>query len=372
MKFFYKFADSLFSSSVQGNYKDRLRISNIVIIIFVVIQFVMYQSLTCLPMTIISGFYLLLNVFSMAMFHQGKSIFAVLLHYFTTGITTILACLFFGWNFGYSLFTFVMILVFYYYVFVIRDLHHSLNLCTPFAGIHLLIMGFVRFYVYKFGALAPNYSITTAYIVSMINWFTCGILLIYYISLFVYSLQHNNEMMEEKNNELQHMALYDMLTGFRNRQTIGEDIVKMIQYAKVNNKDFTLLLSDIDDFKKVNDAHGHAQGDKVLMRISSVFLDYLPEGAIICRWGGEEFLICIPDNLETAKAYALKVQHKLSEIEFKSDNKNYHISVTFGIQPLDSANMDFQTLIQMADDHLYTGKQRGKNCIAYQNFIWRY
>lgn len=347
-------------------------ISNMAAMVMVLILFVIYQCFSCLPLTIISGLYLLIATSTMALFFQEKYLVAIIVHYLNAYIMTSVAMVCIGWDYGFAAYTFVTIIAMYYYVFVVSNLNKSLRICSPFAIIHLLTLCLIRYYLYLKGPLYPNNVLKYGFALDTFNWLACGLLVIYFVSLFIFSMQKIREQLEAQNDELKRMALYDSLTGFRNRQTIATDIVDLIEDAKADNTPFTLVLCDIDDFKHVNDSYGHSQGDKVLVRIASVFNENLPEKALICRWGGEEFLIALPMNLQDAKEWSLKIQHKLNTINFRTGSDIYHVTITFGLQPLDASSLTFQQMIQMADDHLYSGKHRGKNCVAYQNFIWKY
>lgn len=354
-----------------GTPKERLLPSHNLIIVIIIMQYIMYLAVNCLPLSICATVFLILSLVCYLLFRRGYIRFSTYSLYVLTAWITGCACYYLGWTFGYSLFSFAIIPILYYYIYIMEDLTRSIKIGTIISAVHLICFAVLRLFVYYYGP-AYEYPVTIAYTVSIINWITCGFMLIHFCTMFIFDIRNMKLTLEDKNERLTYIALYDSLTGFRNRQSIGDDISKMITAAKENHSDFTMILSDIDDFKTINDSYGHAQGDKVLMRLATVFLEEMPEDALICRWGGEEFLIAMPYDLESAKQYANQIRHRLAQIEFRCQNQPFHVTVTFGVQPLLSPDTPFETLIQEADENLYCGKRRGKDCIAYQNFIWRY
>ncbi|MDD3008537.1 MAG: diguanylate cyclase [Arcobacter sp.] len=180
---------------------------------------------------------------------------------------------------------------------------------------------------------------------------------------YVFSLTDITKL-KEKSNLLEYQASHDKLTGLFNRNRFDELYSKEIKRAKRYENNLSIILFDIDDFKNVNDNYGHQIGDEVLIEISKILLNNVREPDICVRWGGEEFLILLPQtNLEGAKAVAEKI--RVTIIEKPLTEKNLPISASFGVCQMDENDGDF-SLISKSDKLLYLAKKSGKNIVIAQ------
>ena len=137
-----------------------------------------------------------------------------------------------------------------------------------------------------------------------------------------------------------------------------------------NNIPFSIILCDIDYFKKINDKYGHIEGDNALKYISEILRSSTRKTDYIIRYGGEEFLIILPYcNKEVAEEIANNIKQKLNNNVFTLSNnsKSIKITMTFGITELNE-NKNITSLIKEADDALYQGKTSGRNKVkVYSN-----
>ncbi len=159
------------------------------------------------------------------------------------------------------------------------------------------------------------------------------------------------------------MARTDYLTGLTNRRGMLRKIKEEKVRYKRSKKPFSLILLDIDDFKKINDKYGHDQGDLVLKKIAETLKNSVREQDTVCRWGGEEFLIFLPETtIEGAKTLADKLRKKVEELEIKLLNKkSIHLTVTLGISVFDDPDKEIESILKEIDLALYKGKEEGKN-----------
>jgi two-component system, cell cycle response regulator len=178
---------------------------------------------------------------------------------------------------------------------------------------------------------------------------------------YVFSLTDITKL-KEKANLLEYQASHDKLTGLFNRNRFDEIYSKEIKRALRYNNDLSIIMFDIDDFKLVNDTYGHQTGDEVLKELSKVALDNVREQDINVRWGGEEFLILLPQtNLEGAIAVASKIRIAISEHIFTSHNLN--ITSSFGVSQF-LEDDDETKFISKCDKLLYEAKETGKNKVV--------
>lgn len=170
-----------------------------------------------------------------------------------------------------------------------------------------------------------------------------------------------SERTQELTNALQKIemtAVTDNLTGIYNRRKFDDVLGYEIQRVKRFGEPFSIILGDIDRFKKVNDKHGHLVGDEVLKMISRLLKNNLRQVDILARWGGEEFIVLLP---ETAGNEAVKTAEKLRKLVKNSQN-DYRVFLTmsFGVaEYLLGDSVD--SLLKKADLALYKAKGKGRN-----------
>lgn len=166
----------------------------------------------------------------------------------------------------------------------------------------------------------------------------------------------------DKNCELELLAITDRLTGICNRLKLDEVFEYERSRSERYNVDFSVILMDIDHFKRVNDTHGHQVGDSVLVEMATLITERLRNVDVPGRWGGEEFLIVCP---ETSCKSALLIAEKLrAAIDTFSFSVVCHITASFGVTSYQNGD-DVKTMMARADAALYRAKGRGRNCIQY-------
>lgn len=162
--------------------------------------------------------------------------------------------------------------------------------------------------------------------------------------------------------ELERISSTDHLTKIANRHKLEEDANRWIGFCQRQNLPLSIVFIDIDDFKTINDNHGHVLGDFVLTKLTEIIISHLRSSDIIARWGGDEFVILLPSTkLNEAIAATKKIQTAISETIF---TKNVLVTCCFGIVEMKD-NASFEHLIQKADSLMYQAKKIKKNNINY-------
>ncbi|MBL1321656.1 MAG: diguanylate cyclase [Methylophaga sp.] len=161
------------------------------------------------------------------------------------------------------------------------------------------------------------------------------------------------------------LALKDALTGIWNRQALDEDLEKEFIRWQRYQKPLSLVIWDIDFFKRVNDTYGHAAGDKVLKTIARLFTQATRDADFIARFGGEEFVGIFPETrLEEALSLANKIREKIQNSKFHYEHKPVPITASAGLATF-SPNDTIEDVFKRADAALYRAKEGGRNrCIA--------
>lgn len=166
-------------------------------------------------------------------------------------------------------------------------------------------------------------------------------------------------------SKLQHLASYDDLTGIYNRREGTRQLRKRVQHTHRKNTPLTVMLIDLDNFKSINDTFGHETGDNILIATAACLADNSRANDILCRYGGEEFLIILPEtNTEEALIMAERHRKALTKISVPlSGNKSLHITASFGVSEMRSDESE-RMLMKHADIALYKAKHQGKNRVC--------
>lgn len=167
-----------------------------------------------------------------------------------------------------------------------------------------------------------------------------------------------------QNYKIKKLSVIDELTGLYNRryynQRLSEEVVKALRYKDP----LTLLVIDIDHFKHYNDHNGHAAGDVLLQELAAQMRKYFRRTDIICRYGGEEFAVIVPEtNKGDAKALAEKFRKKVQEHPFKyrTTQPKRKITISIGLADVPSHATTPKALFEKADEALYQAKLKGRN-----------
>jgi len=186
------------------------------------------------------------------------------------------------------------------------------------------------------------------------------------------ALNNRLQEMEQESTELRQaaedsreLALKDALTGIWNRQALNEDLEKEFVRWQRYQKPLSIVVWDIDFFKRVNDSYGHAAGDKVLKTIARIFTKATRDADFIARFGGEEFVGIFPETrLEDALSLANKIREKIETSKFHYENKPVPITASAGLATF-RPNDTIDDVFKRADAALYRSKEAGRNrCIA--------
>ena len=192
---------------------------------------------------------------------------------------------------------------------------------------------------------------------------------IFTVNIDIYS--HDNESfvisftditdLKKKSNLLEYQANHDTLTGLYNRQKFHEIYTKEMRREKRYDNSLSLILFDLDHFKKLNDDFGHDIGDIALKEISTLALEVIREHDTIVRWGGEEFIVLLPEtNVDGAVFVANKLRCAIESLQEEKIPRT--ITASFGITTLVEGD-DESSFVKRADEALYEAKDKGRNMV---------
>lgn len=165
--------------------------------------------------------------------------------------------------------------------------------------------------------------------------------------------------------EIRNLSRHDGLTGAYNHACIVGELAAEMQRSRRYEGPFSVLLFDIDDFKLVNDRYGHLIGDHVLKEVTRITKDNLRAIDKLGRYGGEEFLIILPEtDSEKAALVAERLRAAIDKAAFELDGHRIHVTVSAGVASYENGREE-KDLIKEADDNLYRAKNQGKNRVYY-------
>ena len=158
--------------------------------------------------------------------------------------------------------------------------------------------------------------------------------------------------------------LRDGLTGCFNRTHAMGIIDLELRRARRSQMSVSLIMFDLDRFRDVNDRNGHLCGDAVLAAVGALMRDVLRGSDFKCRYGGEEFLVLLPETpLEGAKRVADTLRHDLSEMAIQWKGEMLTITASFGVTTAMPSEIDVKALIGRAEVALYRAKDQGRDCV---------
>ena len=180
------------------------------------------------------------------------------------------------------------------------------------------------------------------------------------------TLQDNfmlKHQLERSNRQAERLARIDDLTGLYNRMAFYENGKVLMDSCRRNKEDISMIHMDVDNFKIINDSHGHAAGDVVLKKIGEILLQRFRQSDVVARIGGEEFGILLPGTpLKQAVQLAEKLRDEISHTKFAIQDTTIDVSASFGVA---NGVSDVESIVKQADKLMYQSKESGRNRVTY-------
>ncbi|MDH5426097.1 MAG: sensor domain-containing diguanylate cyclase [Gammaproteobacteria bacterium] len=187
-------------------------------------------------------------------------------------------------------------------------------------------------------------------------------------ALLAFALAHQLRVNQEARVTAEKQARIDPLTGVNNRRAFYEYTQPMWSVAKRKHYPVSVVLLDVDKFKRINDRYGHSTGDKVLMQIAGILRHDARSGDVLARWGGEEFILFLPDtDLSEAESIANRLRVKVSQATLTGIEKHDRLTVSMGVAYTEVTAMSLDDLIEIADSSLYRAKTQGRDMVCVES-----
>lgn len=164
--------------------------------------------------------------------------------------------------------------------------------------------------------------------------------------------------LEEAYHQMEDLARHDQLTGLSNRHVAMEEIEREVKRFRRSQNPFALIMTDIDDFKAVNDTAGHDAGDYVLQSVAALFSQSLRAQDMVYRWGGDEFLFLLPETgLDGAQVFMAAVKDKISGSDFIFNGRQLKVAASMGASAF-ASGLTSEECLRSADQEMYRSRQR--------------
>jgi diguanylate cyclase (GGDEF)-like protein len=182
-------------------------------------------------------------------------------------------------------------------------------------------------------------------------------------------LQHQSKVLIENNKKLEALTFTDSLTDLFNRRHFDSSLGKELAHARRHNEDFSLMMIDLDNFKQINDEHGHAAGDNVLLETAKTISRNVRKSDIVCRVGGEEFAIIFRHtDSHKIRGIAETLRKKVEQHPVTNHDQTISITASIGIatfQGCSEIDITQDQLYKHADAAMYYSKNHGRNQITH-------
>ncbi len=174
-------------------------------------------------------------------------------------------------------------------------------------------------------------------------------------------LSHSRDEIERQNLELERLASRDALTGCLNRRAFFREFDRVWNTAGASARPVACIMVDLDHFKRINDVHGHQLGDFVLQRTAEILRDGRAEADMVCRYGGEEFCLLLPDmGIEQAAVVGDRIRRAVEATDFQG----VPVTASIGVSVRELGASNANELIDQADKCLYVAKRQGRNRVV--------
>ena len=298
--------------------------------------------------------YLCLNVF------VGKNKMQIVFNcaYIEICFHTYLVTVLTGWKLGFQLYTLALIPVSFYVAYTLNQMKYKVLYPLIYALVSTVVFLSTRIYYYVYPDIYIGYNTGYEPFCFLFNSIVAFAMLMLFSMLYLLEINVSVNKYKAALEEVSRIANIDSLTGLITRR-------KMMEHLKMaydNEKNYSIIICDIDDFKSVNDTYGHNCGDQILINTTAIFKSIESDNNIVCRWGGEEILILSFDNRDKVLATAEYLRKTVEENVTIYNNKEVSVTITMGVARVMPGEVVDDTIIR-ADEKLYKGKSNGKNCI---------
>ena len=276
-----------------------------------------------------------------------------------------LASLIMGFNWGFMYYTIGLIPTVFYLTYTLP--YFKKGIAAPSVASLIIVVCYFTVYALtggRSGTYPPEYEIIASRMFVFNNLIAFIVILMISV-LYAVEIRFMQRNLENKNRVLEIEANHDALTGLLNRRSMNNILRKAAENYESGGDGFCVLMTDIDDFKNVNDTYGHAKGDDVIVNIARILKNDIRDGDIACRFGGEEMLVLIKGDMEKAISVAKKICSDTRKSVIEDEKDIIKVTITIGAAEFKKGDT-VRSIIETADKRLYQGKKAGKDRVIWE------
>ncbi len=350
-------------TGVDGiNHQEILEILSIAVIIVHLIMMFMYHIMGVWELSLYNIIVTAYYSYCYTVVREGQLRKGYLLTFLEIIFQMILTVVIVGWAAGFSAYVIALIPLYYYISMFISKKGTSIFRPMLWSMITFAVLFAAYILSLNIEPMEPL-SATEVSVAFIFNVF-CSFQLIIWMSHFlVLGYRKSLENLEEKNANLDVEASRDTLTRLYVRRTMEEKLEEAVENARKSGALFSLVMGDIDFFKKINDTYGHNCGDAALVSVSEILEACVRDGDVVSRWGGEEFLILVKGNRGVATTVAERIRSRIENNVVEYEDNKVKFTMTLGVSTY-APGYSLENLLNQADENLYYGKEHGRNQVV--------
>ncbi len=352
----------IITGSYNATYQEILEILAVAVMIVHIIMMFMYHFMDVWQLSLYNVIATAYYSYCYGTVRSGKVAKGYLLTFLEIIFQMFLTVFVIGWSAGFFMYV-VAIVPLYYYIsmFVMNG---DDKIFRPMIWSLLTFISLMAAYLLG-RVYEPLESLTmvqtaTAFV---FNAFLSFQLIVWMSHFFVLGYKATLEDLEDKNASLDVEASIDPLTKLFNRRTMEAALEKALEEARKTGELFSIVMSDIDFFKKINDTYGHDCGDVALVGVAEILKACVRDGDTVCRWGGEEFLLLLKGNRNVAITVAERIRTRIENNIVEYEGAQIRFTMTLGISSY-APGYSLENLLVQADENLYYGKEHGRNQVV--------
>ena len=361
-----KTSTSIFVRIITGqdsvNHQEILEILSIAVIVVHVMMVFLFHIMGVWQLSLYNIIVTAYYSYCYTTVREGKVRQGYILTFIEIIVQMIFTTLIIGWSVGFYAYVIALIPLYYYInMFLGRGSDHPF---TPFLWAMITFAVFLGTFVLSL-IVSPVTTLEMPQKVTIFifNTFFAFQLIIWMSHFLVLGYKKTLTAMAERNASLDEAAGQDPLTKLFNRRTMEERLDIALEAAKKNGTIFSLVMGDIDFFKKINDTYGHDCGDVALVSVAEILKACVRDGDIVCRWGGEEFLLLVSGNRGVATTVAERIRSRIENNVVEFGGNQIKFTMTLGVSTY-APGYSLDALVNQADENLYYGKEHGRNQVV--------
>lgn len=362
--------ESAFIRVVTGaggvNPQEILEILSIAIIVIHVIMMFMYHIMGVWQLALYNIIVIAYYSYCYTTVREGKIFRGYLLTFIEIVFQMVITMFIIGWESGFYTYVISIIPVYYYISMFIGGTDHKKgeHVFTPMIWSFVTLAVVLATYITD-QFVTPMVTLETAplKVAFTFNVFFASMLIIWMSHFFVLGYKNSIDILAKKNTTLDEEASLDPLTGLCNRRTMEVKLEDALGEAKKTGALFSLVMGDIDFFKRINDTYGHECGDVALVQVAEILKTCVRDGDVVCRWGGEEFLLLVKGNRNVASNVAERIRARIENNVVEYGENRITFTMTLGVSTY-APGYSLESLVTQADENLYYGKEHGRNRVV--------